>query len=87
MTEAPGITAAIVAAIRPAIEQLGWSETARRCGLHRTHLHHAFGRNADRTPKLQTIERVLPALGLQLTVQCTRAAAPAESIPQPGAIS
>ncbi len=59
----------VVEQIRAGIERLGWSETARRCGVDRTQLHRAFGHNPRKGTSLRTIERVLPALGLELTVK------------------
>lgn len=59
----------VIAAIRAAIERIGWSETARRSGVERTHLHRSFGENGREWPSLSTIERVLPHLGLRLRVE------------------
>ena len=58
----------VLAGIREAIERIGWSETARLSGVDRTTLHRCFGRNGRGHPALATIERVLPHVGLELTV-------------------
>lgn len=62
---------ASVAFIRARIETVGWSETARRSGLHRCHLHRAFGANrrGSGLPTLRTLTALLPVLGLELTVR------------------
>lgn len=58
----------VLAKIRAGIERVGWSETARRSGVARSHLHRAFGANGRGGPSLNTIERVLPHVGLDLDV-------------------
>lgn len=58
----------IIEQIRAGIERIGWSETSRRCGVDRTVLHRTFGNN-PRGPSLRTIQRVLPALGLELSIR------------------
>lgn len=62
---------ALIAIIRARIEVTGWSETARRCGMHRCHLHHTFGANrrGNSLPTLRTLIALLPAIGLELTVR------------------
>jgi len=55
--------------IGAAIKRNGWSRTARESGVDRTPLHRAFGNKPLKGTSLKTIERVLPALGLELTVR------------------
>lgn len=59
----------VVSEIRAAIVRMGWSETARRSGVDRTVLHRTFAEKPRKGPSLRTIERVLPALGLELAVR------------------
>jgi DNA-binding phage protein len=58
----------VVADIRAGIERVGWTETARRSGIDRGTLHRSFGKNARRIANLSTVERVVPHIGLALTV-------------------
>jgi len=58
----------VLSDIRAAITAMGWSETARRSGVDRVTLHRVFGENGRGHPTLETIERVLPTLGLNLVV-------------------
>jgi DNA-binding phage protein len=60
---------ALFAQIRVAIVRQGWSETARRSGVRRETLHRTFGPNPDiRAPNLNTIDAVVTALGLRLSL-------------------
>jgi DNA-binding phage protein len=58
----------LLAEIRAGIVRVGWSEVARRSGMHRITLHRCFGKNGRGRPTLATIERVLPHIGLQLAI-------------------
>ena len=58
----------IVDQIRERITAMGWSEASRRSGVDRTHLHRAFGNRPRKNVALSTIERILPTLGLKLTL-------------------
>lgn len=61
---------AIFALLRVEIVRVGWSETARRCGIDRTALHRAFrDKPATRSPHFGTIMAVADALGLEFTVR------------------
>jgi DNA-binding phage protein len=59
----------IVRAIGQAIDERGWSETSLRSGVERCSLHRAFGAHGRGHPTMTTIERVLPHVGLRLTVE------------------
>ena len=59
----------IVRDIGLAIERQGWKKTAELSGVDRTSLHRSFGRNWRHRPSLETIEQVLPHLGLQLAIR------------------
>ncbi len=58
----------ILPAIREAIERVGWSRTAELSGVRRETLHRAFGENGRGHPTLTTIEKVLPVIGLELSI-------------------
>lgn len=59
---------AIVARVRPAIREIGWSEFSRRSGVERSLLYKIFGANGSQTPTVSTLEKVLACLGEQLVV-------------------
>lgn len=67
-----GMTAdaeAVRRVLRAEIVRVGWSETARRCGMDRTALHRVFRINpATRCPNFATIASVAQALNLEITV-------------------
>jgi DNA-binding phage protein len=52
--------------MRAAIKRVGWSETARRSGVDRVTLHRVFGEGGN--PKLSTIEKVAPHVGVAITI-------------------
>jgi len=55
-------------ALRAAIVEAGWSETARRSGVGRVVLYRAFPKQGTRMPGLTTTVRVAAALGLKVTL-------------------
>jgi len=66
----------MIARIREAIVRVGWSETARRCGIDRVTLHRAFGTTPKVKgprgpigPSFDTVLAVLPAVGLKLIIK------------------
>lgn len=59
----------IQAQIHDAIARKGWSRTSEESGIDRVVLHRAFAKKGERGPALRTVERVLPALGLELILQ------------------
>jgi DNA-binding phage protein len=63
-------TQALCDQVRAAIVRQGWSATAKAAGLDRTSLHRAFPekRNANRAMSLDTLDLVVAALGLRLSL-------------------
>lgn len=60
----------LIALIRARVEQIGWSESARRAGVDRCNLHRSLGpRSAQFPASLRTLQKLLPAIGLELTVK------------------
>lgn len=60
----------LIAIIRERVEQVGWSEAARRAGVDRCNLHRSLGpRHAQFPASLRTLQKLLPAIGLELTVK------------------
>lgn len=61
---------AIVAALREAIVETGWSKTARLCGLDRTVLHRAFPKDITKSGRnFETVCVVARALGYSLGME------------------
>jgi DNA-binding phage protein len=68
----------LVLVLREAIARVGWTETARRCGIDRVTLHRAFGTTPKVKgprgpigPSLDTVLAVLPAVGIELSISWT----------------
>jgi DNA-binding phage protein len=53
--------------LRPRIAEVGWTAMARLSGVERASLHRAFRHNGK--PNLDTINKVLPHVGLRLTLE------------------
>ena len=60
---------AVCSLVRREIIRVGWSETARRCGMDRTALHRAFPPACNRNPSFVTLTNVAAAVGLEFTVR------------------
>jgi DNA-binding phage protein len=68
MSSAPDRRTGVVRDIGLVIERVGWREVARRTGVDRCALHRTFSRNGRGHPTLATLDRVLPHVGLRLTI-------------------
>lgn len=60
----------LIVLIRARVEQVGWSKAARLAGIDRCNLHRSLGpRSAQFPASLRTLQKLLPVLGLELTVK------------------